>query len=312
MADREAEQQRAELYRAAGWRLATAGTRSPIVAPVTRFLLGLPVFLLPTQTDDYFAWTIAVPLTAVFIGGCYFSSALLAVLASRRLLWSQTRLSMAVALAFAPLVTAATFIHLDQFHTDQPIGIIWVVAYGIYPVMLALVMRRQLAAPGGDPPRERPLTPWVRAILFVQTAVMVPLGIGMFVLPGVFDDLWPWPLTDLTSQVCGAWVLALGVFAGGALWENDQNRVAPYLSSLAFLGALQTIALARYGDDMQWDELGAYLFIAYLVSTFVLSAYGLLVAREAPEPEPSGARAAPGQTAAPAPAAQPAPSTEQG
>jgi hypothetical protein len=284
-----AEEERAERYRTAGWRLATSGTRSPIVAPVTRFLLGVPVFFLPTQTDDYFAWTIAVPLTAVFLGACYFSSALLAVVASRRLLWAQTRLSMAVALAFAPLVTAATFIHLDQFHTDQPIGIIWVVAYGIYPVMLALVMRRQLAAPGGDPPRQQPVDPWVRVVLWVQAAVLVPLGLGMFFLPGVFDDLWPWPLTDLTSQVCGAWVLALGVFSGGVLYENDQNRVAPYLSSLAFLGALQTIALARYGDDMQWDELGAYLFIAYLASTFVLSAYGMLVARHAPDPEPSAA-----------------------
>jgi hypothetical protein len=289
VADQEAEQQRAERYQEAGWRLATSGTRSPVVAPLTRFLLGVPVFLLPTQTDDYFAWTIAVPLTAVFIGACYWSSALLAVIASRRLLWSQTRISMAVALVFAPCITAATFIHLDQFPTDKPIGIIWVIAYGIYPVMLALVMRRQLQAPGGDPPRGEPLDSWVRGILGIQAVVMVPLGLGMFVLPGVFEDLWPWPLTDLTSQVCGAWVLALGVFSGGMLFENDQNRVAPYLSSLVFLGALQTIALARYGDDMQWDEPGAYLFVAYLASILILAAYGLLVARHAPEPEPADA-----------------------
>jgi hypothetical protein len=288
VADKEAEEQRAERYRKAGWRLATSGVRSPIVAPVTRFLLGVPVFLLPTQTDDYFAWTIAVPLTAVFIGACYWSSALLAVIASRRLLWSQTRISMEVALVFAPLITAATFIHLDQFHTDQVIGIIWIVAYGIYPVMLALVMYRQLNAPGGDPPRGMPLANWVRGILGIQAVVMIPLGIGMWVAPGTFDDLWPWPLTDLTSQVCGAWVLALGVFAGGILFENDQNRVAPYLSSLAVLGLLQAIALARYGDDMDWDELSAYIFVAYLVSTVVLSAYGYLVARRAPEPEPAG------------------------
>jgi hypothetical protein len=287
VAGKEGEEQRAERYRQAGWKLATSGVRSPVVAPVTRFLLGVPVFLLPTQTDEYFAWTIAVPLTAVFIGACYWSSALLAMIASRRLLWSQTRISMAVALVFAPLITAATFIHLDLFHTDKPIGIIWVVAYGIYPVMLALVMYRQLKVPGGDPPRAAPLAAWVRGILGVQALVMVPLGIGLWVAPGTFDELWPWPLTDLTSQVCGAWVLALGVFAAGVLYENDQNRVAPYLSSLAVLGALQAIALARYGEDMNWDDAGAYIYVGYLVTTVLLSAYGLLVARHVPEPEPA-------------------------
>jgi hypothetical protein len=287
VASKEAEEQRADRYTMAGWRLATPGVRSPIVAPVTRFLLGVPVFFLATQTDEYFAWTIAVPLTAVFLGANYFASALLAWLAAQRLLWAQTRVSMAVALVFAPLVTAATFIHLDLFHTDKPIGIIWVVAYGIYPVMLALVMRRQLRVPGGDPSRQTPLALWVRAVLAVQAMVLIPLGIGLFAAPGTFDSLWPWPLTDLTAQMCGAWTLAFGVFAGAMLWENDHNRVAPYLSSFAALGALQAIALARYPDDMQWDEPAAWIYVAFIASTFILAAYGWLVARRAPEPEPA-------------------------
>jgi hypothetical protein len=284
---KNAEQERAEQYGKAGWRLATPGVRSPIVAPVTRFLLGVPLFLLATQTDEYFAWTIAVPLTAVFLGANYWASALLALLASRRLLWSQTRVSITVALVFAPLVTAATFLHLDLFHTDKPIGIIWVVAYGIYPLMLALLIRRQLRAPGADPPRRQPLALWVRAILAVQAVVLIPMGIGLFAAPGTFDSFWPWPLTDLTAQMCGAWTLAFGVFSGSMLWENDDNRVAPYLSSFAVLGTLQAIALARYPDDMQWEEPAAWIYVVFIVSTFILAAYGWLVARRAPEPAPA-------------------------
>jgi hypothetical protein len=238
-------------------------------------------------------------MTAVFLGACYFSSAALALIASRRPLWSQTRVSMAVALVFAPLVTAATFIHLDQFHTDKPIGIIWVVAYGIYPVMLALVMRRQLREPGVDPPRTSPLAVWVRGLLVVEAVVLIPLGIAMFALPGEFaadgglSSLWPWGLTELTSQICGAWVLALGVLSAAITWENDQNRVAPFLSSIGVLGLLQAIALLREGDDLQWSEPGAYVFVGYLAATFILSAYGLLVASKAPEPEPGTQPAGP-------------------
>ena len=66
---------------------------------------------------------------------------------------------------FAPLVTAATFIHLDQFHTDKAIGIIWVVAYTVYVPLLGWVTYRQLQEPGVDPPRERALAAWVRGLL---------------------------------------------------------------------------------------------------------------------------------------------------
>src|SRR5438105_7271312 len=195
-----------ERYREAGWRLATAGTRSPVVAPVTRFLLGLPLILMPTKTNDWFAWTIRIGLTAVWLAACYWSGALLAILAARRPLWAQTRISIAVAVVFAPLVTTATFIHLREFHTGSVIGIAWVVAYAIYPPVLAWVVYRQLRQPGIDPPRERPLAVWVRALLAVQALILIPLGVAMFVAPGAFSsggltELWPWPLSELTSQI---------------------------------------------------------------------------------------------------------------
>jgi hypothetical protein len=287
----EEDKQVTERYRRAGWRLASAGTRSPVIAPVTRVLLGLPLIVAPTQTDDWFAWTIAVPLTAVWLGACYWSGTLLALLASRRPLWAQTRVSVIVAVVFAPLVTAATFIHLDEFHTDQVIGILWIAAYAVYMPLLGWVVYRQLQEPGGDPPRDRPLALWVRALLGVQAVVLVPLAIAMFVLPGEFSPgdataLWPWPLTELTSQVLGAWTLAFGVFSATLLWENDQNRVAPYLLAYPVLGGLGGLAIARYPDPMQWDELSAFVFVGYLASTLLLGAYGYLVARKAPEPEP--------------------------
>lgn len=281
-----------EAYREAGWRLASAGVRSPVIAPVTRVLLGLPIFLVPTQTDDWFSWTILVPLTAVWLGTSYFAGALLALLASRRPLWAQTRVSLAVALVFAPLVTAATFIHLDQFHTDKVIGIIWVVAYTVYVPLLAWVTYRQMQEPGVDPPRERPLAGWVRGLLALQAVILVPLGVMMFALAGEFavdgelTALWPWPLTELTSQVCGAWVLAFGTFSAVLLYENDQNRAAPYLTAFAILGGLQGLALARYPDPMQWGEASAYAFVIYLATTLLVAAYGWIVARKAPEPDP--------------------------
>ncbi len=42
--------------------------RSPVVAPLTRGLIGLPLVLLTTRTDKFFAWTIVPNMTAAFLG----------------------------------------------------------------------------------------------------------------------------------------------------------------------------------------------------------------------------------------------------
>ena len=43
------------------------------------FLLGLSLYVAPTETDRLFAWTIQVPLTAAFLGASYWASTTLAV-----------------------------------------------------------------------------------------------------------------------------------------------------------------------------------------------------------------------------------------
>jgi hypothetical protein len=252
------------------------GMRSPVVGPLTRFLIGVPLVLLSTQTAEYFAWTIEPPMTAAFLGANYWSSALLAILAARETLWANGRVSVSVALAFAPLTTLATLIHLDEFHLDTFFGWFWVVAYTIYPIQLGYFLTKQLRTPGGDPPRERPLPVWVRAILGAQAVLMVPLGLAMFVLPDAVAGLWPWELPPLSAQVVAAWTLAFGVLAAHTIYENDFSRVRCGMVGYPFLGAMQVLMLLRFSEDVRWEEPSAWVYSAVIASFFVLGTYALV------------------------------------
>ena len=42
-----------------------------LVAAALVFLAGVQLFVFPLRTDEYFAWTIASPMTAVFLGAAY-------------------------------------------------------------------------------------------------------------------------------------------------------------------------------------------------------------------------------------------------
>jgi hypothetical protein len=268
----------------------TDGMRSPVVAPMTRFLIGLPLVVLTTRTDTYFAWTIDPPITAAFLGANYWASALLALLASRETVWARGRISVSVALVFAPLTTAATLIHIDKFHLDTFFGWFWVVAYAVYPPMLGLLFVRQLRTPGGDPPRTTPLAGWVRATLGSHAAILMPLGAALFIAPSTVGGIWPWTLTPLTGRVVAAWLLALGLLGAHAIWENDVSRAKVALLAYPFLGAMHVAAVARFPDEMQWGEAGAYVYLVLVASTFALGIYGWLsLHRMTPEGDPARA-----------------------
>jgi hypothetical protein len=259
-----------------GYKPFLNGMRSPVVAPLTRFAIGIPLVLFTTQTAKYFAWTIEPPMTAGFLGANYWASALLALLAAREVLWANGRVSVSVALAFAPLTTLATLLHLDLFHLDTFFGWFWVVAYTVYPLQLAYFLRKQLATPGGDPPRERALPMWIRVILGAQAALMVPLGIALFLFPSAVGDLWPWRIPPLSAQVIAAWVLAFGVLAGHSLLENDFARARAGMLGYPFLGFMQVVMLVRFGDVVRWDSPSAWIYVGVIASFFVLGAYGLM------------------------------------
>ena len=71
-----------------------------VVAAVLVFLAGLQLTLFPTRTAEWFSWTIDVPMTAVFLGAAYWSSAVLEVAGARSRTWSRARLTVWTVLVF--------------------------------------------------------------------------------------------------------------------------------------------------------------------------------------------------------------------
>src|SRR5436190_1921249 len=58
------------------------------------FLAGLQLSLLTEQTDSYFAWTIAPPLTAAFLGAAYWAAVPVELIAAREKVWAKARVAV--------------------------------------------------------------------------------------------------------------------------------------------------------------------------------------------------------------------------
>jgi hypothetical protein len=251
-----------------------------LVASALVLIAGTQLFVLTEGTDRYFAWTIAVPLTAVFMGAGYFSSfALLAIAAIERS-WSAARISAWSGTVFSVAMLVATLRHLGTLHLNTDHGTFarfaaeaWIAIYAVVPVLLIVLLVAQTRAPGVDPPRGGPLPERLRTMLLAQGAVMLMVGLALFIAPDQTAQIWPWKLTPFTSQIVGGWLLGLGVAAMQATFENDWARVRGASLGYLVFGVLQLVALARYPLAVDWNDSPALIYATFLVSVAVTGGY---------------------------------------
>jgi len=251
-------------------------------AAVLVLLAGFQLFVLTGRTGTFFAWTIANPLAAAFLGGGYWASVSIEALAGRQAVWANARIAVPTVFVFTVLTLAATLMHLNQFHLGGQFAagtrIVtwgWLAVYVLVPVLMLIVLVVQARTPGVDPPRSAPLPSWLLATLAVQAVVLLGFGVALFAAPGQAASLWPWKLTPLLAQATGAWLISLGVAAGHSLVERDARRLLPAAVGSILLVLLQVIALARYPHRFDWRSAPGTIYLVFLGALLLTGVAGL-------------------------------------
>lgn len=258
-----------------------------LLAGLFAFIAGVQLFVFPGSTDEHFAWTIQVHLSAAFLGAGYFGGAVLEFAGVRERSWARTRITLPVVWLFSTMALIFTLIHLDRFHHTSPVwntalaAWVWIFLYVVVPPLLLALLIWQERQPGEDEPRLSPLPSWGRAALIASAAVLLVVGGFLFVAPGAMMPVWPWDLTPLTSRAVGTWLFAIGFALAHAAYENDYARVAAGAKAYTVFAALALIAVARFPADVHWDRPGTWLYLAFLVIALLLGGYGWIAIRRA-------------------------------
>lgn len=263
-----------------------------LVAAFLVFLAGLQLFVFPQRTADWFSWTIDVPMTAVFLGASYWSSAVLEVAGARSRGWDRARLAVWTVMVFTALTFVATLVHLDKFHlgAEHPtsarvVTIGWLAVYGVVPVLMIVLAWQQTqlqqqprAGDATGSARERPPAP-LRGLLVLLAVVLLGLGVALLVSPLDAARLWPWTLTELTGRAVGAWLVGLGWAAAHSLLIDHLPAIRPLGLTGATFVVLQALALLRYGDALTWSSPTAIGYVAALAAIGVVAAWILAATR---------------------------------
>ena len=249
------------------------------IAGLLVLTIGLPLYLVPQNSDAYFSWSVS-PLSAAFLGGAYLSAAVIEASAARERIWANARIAVPAVFVFTVLTLFVTLGNADRYHFNAP-GFAqstgtwaWLVVYVVVPPIMAMVLVIQLFRRGTDPVREWPIPVSLRVRFVLGAVALLFGGTTLLIDPGTASWMWPWHLTSVTSQAFGAWMIGFGVALGQMAWEADWKRVRPATLGVGALGILQLTALVRYPGDLDWAAVQTWAYIAVVASFVALGVRG--------------------------------------
>jgi hypothetical protein len=262
------------------------------VAAFLVFLAGLVLFVFPLRTWEWFAWTVNPPMTAVFLGAAYWSSAGLEVTGARSASWDLARLAVSPVFVFTTLTLGVTLLHIDRFHLSsgtaaaaQVAAWAWLAIYALVPVAMLVIswmqVRSRRPAPKPVTAGQSVLPPALRLLLVGIAGILLLYGVALLAVPIYAATWWPWTLSELTARAIGAWLVGLGWAAAQGQLSGDLRTVRPVaLTSVAFV-ILQAIALLRYGEALTWPSATAISFLSVLLAIGVAGGWALAISRSA-------------------------------
>ena len=209
---------------------------------------GAFLYLVPSRAEPDYAWPIAPPVSAAFMGAGYLAGFVAAALSLRSRHWRAVH-SLVWPLAILSVgLLVATLIHADRFRFEEPSAWGWTIVYAVIPPAAAYLWHRQTrvarAAPAPDP-RLR----WIRLASWPLGGLFALLGLVLVVRPTTLTGDWPWKLTPLLGRAFGSWYLLMGallLFAAGTV-ARPREAVIPY-ATVATWSAL-TLPLPLLYDE---------------------------------------------------------------
>ena len=281
--------------------------RTTVALPVRRTLPGMrallmvfcaltalavaALFILSDNTAETFAWTIKPSITAAFLGAGYAAGFVLVALSLRDPVWAHNRVPVLTIFVFVALTLVATLVHINKMHFDDDFGALsflakaaawfWLAVYVFVPVAMLVALFRQERADGDDPPPVHPVPGPLRIALGLESAVLLTVGMMMFVDPTMAPRVWPWELTPFTARVIASWLVAFGLATALAAVAGDLERLRTATVAYTTFGVLVLVTVARFTGNFDWDDPPTWTF---LVVTVAMTATGAIGWRLAPAP----------------------------
>jgi hypothetical protein len=242
------------------------------------FVAGPILFLFPTQTATYFAWTIKHPLTPIFMGANYLGG-LGALWALRMNRWSVVRVQMPGIFVFAITQLLATLLHIPIFNWYHPIAWAWLFVYVTSPVATLFVYRTMEKGYAPVMGNGSSLPNSSASIFRLFAALSTIFGAGLILWPFIYTipapgsavPWWAWTLTPLTAHVVGGWYLAAATLQNTLSRQTQMDTIGPSLLGLMLVTGIQLLGALIWRSAFNGSPIFVALYLLNATAVFTFS-----------------------------------------
>lgn len=228
------------------------------------------LWLLPGNTEGYWAWPIASDPTQIFMGAGYGAGAYFFARAALGARWHTVAAGILSAAFFAAVMLVVTVIHWDKFNAPFWAAFAfyaWVVIYIAAPVVVtAFWLWNRRTDPRTPQPGEAIVPAGARVTARLISGTLGATALVLLLWPSVGVEHGPWELTPLTTRVLAAFIAQVSF---GALLLSLEERWGSWRALLqAFLVAtvLVLVGVARAWGEVETGRVSAWIFLGGLVS----------------------------------------------
>jgi hypothetical protein len=231
---------------------------------VLTFLAGSGLFLFPQTFGPLWPWALP-PLASRFMGSLLVGGAVCTALAAL----APEPLPMAgpALLGIGDILIASVgLLDLGQASLTSRF-IDWLLAF-IAMALLLWSLYIFYDHQSGRVNDRRPLTRGMRIYFAIHLAVVIPVGLTMYLVPILAQRLWPWPLSPVNVRLLGAFFVGASILSIWSLrqryWQAIRPLVALYavFTTLATLASFLHFSLFSPARIVTWAFFALYLFVA--------------------------------------------------
>jgi hypothetical protein len=143
----------------------------------------------------------------------------------------------------------------------------WLAVWAVVVIVFAILLAAQLSAKQTVADAE-PMPRAVRAFFTAHLVISAPVGLVMYLAPGLAQIFWPWPLPPINIRLIGAMFVVTGALSFWCIRQRAWDAVAPTLMTYATFSTLSLIAslihfnLFNPGRIVTWGFLALYAVVA--------------------------------------------------
>jgi hypothetical protein len=134
-----------------------------------------------------------------------------------------------------------------------------------------------------NPTDENPLiTPFLRTFTLVEMLVLIVVGFGLFLFPGIIRPQWPWQIAPFNTRFLGAIYLGAMIPIGFMYFSGRWSPTRPVLRAIFTFTFIVLVVTLFYSSELDYKSWSGWAWLGLYVALPLSAGYHLWLYRSMP------------------------------